>query len=201
MECKSIQKRKEHNMFMLIIVLLSLAAVIGCTFFAVRKLVMLWTGCTKDEATKQIQDFVSPKNVYHLSSDQMLVIDIWNAVNCIIGDTRYEELCKLSRTAPLFNANFASGLPYIAITVNYANENEKQRLENILVGLVSKYLIIHGFYNSVLSDWIENNYVKMPALMIRYAETTEQLKILNACLQVESAKIIKKNQPLKDDEL
>ena len=43
--------------------------------------------------------------------------------------------------------------------------------------------------------------VKMPVLMIRYAETEEQLKILNACLQEETVKIIKKRQPLKDDEI
>lgn len=188
-------------MFILIFKLLSLVAVIVGIFFVVRKLVMLWTGSTKEEATKQIQAFVSQKEVYHLASDQMLVTDIWNAVNDIIGDTRYEELCRLSRTSQLFKANFASGLPYVAITVNYENENEKQRLENILVGLVSKYLTIHGLYNGVLSDWKENSYVKMPALMIRYAETEEQLKILNACLQEETAKIIKKYQPLKDDEI
>ena len=50
-------------------------------------------------------------------------------------------------------------------------------------------------------DWKENGRVKMPALMIRYAETEEQLKILNACLQDESTKIIKKHQPLKDEDL
>ena len=64
-----------------------------------------------------------------------------------------------------------------------------------------KYLGIHGFSRDVLVDWNENGRVKMPALMIRYAETEEQLKILNACLQDESTKIIKKHQPLKDEDL
>jgi hypothetical protein len=41
----------------------------------------------------------------------------------------------------------------------------------------------------------------MPALMIRYAETDEQLKILNAYLQQDTNKIIQKNQPVKDDEI
>lgn len=131
----------------------------------------------------------------------MLVTDIWNAINDIIGDTRYEELCRISRTSKLFETNFASGLPYIAVTVSYADENEKQRIENILRDIVSKYLSIHGLYNGVLSDWKENGHVKMPALMIRYAETEEQLKILNACLQEENRKIIEKHQPLKDDEV
>lgn len=188
-------------MISLILYLLGIFVVTLCVFCAIRKVVMLWTGSSKEEATKQIQAFASQKEVYHLATDQMLNTDIWNAVNDIIGDMRYEELCRLSRTSKLFDANFASGLPYLAVTVNYADENEKKRLENILADLVSKYLGIHGLSRDVLVDWKENGRVKMPALMIRYAETEEQLKILNACLQDESTKIIKKHQPLKDEDL
>jgi len=186
---------------MVILNLAIIFAVIVCVFCATRKLVMLWTGSTKEEATKRIQDFISQKEVYHLATDQMLITDIWNAVNDIIGDVRYEELCKLARTSQLIDVNFASGLPYIAVTVKSADANEKCRLENILADLVKKYLGIHGLCKDVLLDWKENKKIKMPVLMIRYAETEEQLKILNACLYEENQKIIKKNQPLKDDEI
>ena len=185
----------------LIFNLVVIFAVVVSVFFATRKLLMMWTGSTKEEATKQIQAFVSQKEVYHVATDQMLVTDIWNVVNDIIGDARYEELCRLARTSKLIATDCASGLPYIAVTVNYVDENEKQRLENILTDLVSKYLGIHGLPKDVLADWKENGHVKMPVLMIRYAETEEQLKILNACLQEETVKIIKKRQPLKDDEI
>lgn len=188
-------------MISLILYLLGIFVVTLCVFCAIRKVVMLWTGSSKEEATKQIQAFISQKEVYHLATDQMLIAEIWSAVNDIIGDARYEELCKLSRNSTMIHMNFASGLPYIAVTVNYADENEKKRLENILADLVSKYLGIHGLSRDVLVDWKENGRVKMPALMIRYAETEEQLKILNACLQDESTKIIKKHQPLKDEDL
>lgn len=188
-------------MISLILYLSGIFVVVLCAFCATRKVVMLWTGSSKEEATKQIQAFVSQKEVYHLATDQMLITDIWNAVNDIVGDARYEELCRLARTAQLICMNYASGLPYIAVTVNYADENEKCRLENILADLASKYLGIHGLCKDVLLDWKENGYVKMPALMIRYAETEEQLKILNACLQEETRKIIEKHQPLKDDEI
>jgi hypothetical protein len=161
----------------------------------------MWTGSTKEEATKKIQNFVFQKEEYHIGSDQMLITDIWNAVNNIIGDARYEELRRLSRTSHLFYTNYASGLPYVAVTVPYSGENEKLRLENIIRDIVSTYLSIHGLYNGVLLDWKENVYVKMPALMIRYAETEEQLKILNACLHEEKTRIIIKSQPLKDDEI
>lgn len=185
----------------LIIQLLVVAVVVVCAFIMIRQLVMMWTGDTKEEATKKIQAFVSQKEVYHLSTDQMLILDLWNAVHDIIGDFRYEEICRLSRTSQMFKSGFASRLPYIAVTVAYADENEKQRLENVLRDIVLRYLSIHGLCNGVLTDWNENGYVKMPALMIRYAETEEQLKILNACLQEETRKIIEKHQPLKDDEI
>lgn len=185
----------------LIIQLLVVAVVVVCAFIIIRKLVMMWTGDTKEEATKRIQTFVSQKEVYHLLADQMLILDLWNAVNDIIGNLRYEEICRLSRTSQMFKSGFASRLPYIAITVPYADENEKQRLENILRDIVSRYLSIHGLCNGVLTDWNENGYVKMPELMIRYAETEEQLKILKACLQAESTKTIKKYQPLEDDDI
>lgn len=188
-------------MIRLIFYLLVVAVVVVCAFIIIRKLVMMWTGDTKEEATERIQAFVSQKEVYHLSVDQMLIVDLWNAVHSIIGDVRYAEICRLSNTSQMLEIGFASGLPYVAITVAYADENEKQRLENILRDIVARYLGIHGLCNGVLSDWKENTYVKIPALMIRYAETEEQLKILNACLQEETRKIIEKHQPLKDDEI
>ena len=188
-------------MLSVVINLLCIAVVVVIAFFIVRKLVMLWTGSTKEEATKQIQAFVSQKESYHIATDQMLITDLWNAVNDIIGDTRYEEICRLSRTSQMFETSYASGLPYVAITVAYADENEKMRIEHVLSDIVSKYLSIHGMCNGVLSDWKENGKVKMPTLMIRYAETEEQLKILNAYLHEETTKTIKKNQPLKDDDI
>lgn len=188
-------------MFSLIVNLLGIFAVIVGIFFATRKVVMMWTGSTKEEATKKIQNYITQREEYHLSSDQMLNTDIENALNDIIGDSRYDTLCKLARTVPLITRNYSGGLPYIEITISYIDENEKIRIENILTNIISKYLGIHGLCRDILADWNVNRNVKMPALMIRYAETEEQLKILNACLQQETTKIIEKYQPLKDGEI
>lgn len=182
----------------------NLAVIFGvvlCVFYAARKAVMMWTGSTKEEAEKKIQALISQKQEYHLATDQMLITDIENAIHDVIGDVRYKELCRLAQTSPLIQSNYASGQTYISVTLNYADDNEKQRLEHILRDIVSKYLFIHGLCNYVLSDWKENCYLKMPKLMLRYAETNEQLKILKACLQEENTKIIEKNQPLKDEEI
>ena len=188
-------------MMSLIFNLAVIFVVVLCVFYATRMAVMMWTGCTKEEAEKKIQAFISQKQEYHLATDQMLIADMENVVNDIVGDVRYEELCRLARTSQLIVSNYASGLPYIAVTVNYADENEKCRLANILSNLVSKYLTVHGLCGDVLLDWKVNGIVKMPALMIRYAETEEQLKILKACLQEETTKIVEKYQPLIDEEI
>ena len=188
-------------MYSLILYVIAFALVVVCTFYVVRELVMLCTGRTKEDATKLIQDFISPKNEYHLSSDEMLITEIWMAVKAVIGDVRYEELCRLSRTSNLMNMGSVSGLLYIVVTVNYEDENEKQRIENILKNLVSRYLRIHGLSENVLVNWVDNEHIKMPALLIRYAETEKQLKVLKAYLQEESRKIIEKYQPLKEDEI
>lgn len=72
---------------MVILNLAIIFAVIVCVFYATRKLVMLWTGSTKEEATKKIQNYITQREEYHLSSDKMLNTDIENALNDIIGDS------------------------------------------------------------------------------------------------------------------
>lgn len=181
--------------------LLFIVFIIVVVFVVTRKIVMMWTGCTREEATKMIQNFILQKDEYHLATDKMLFKDVEDAVKVIIGDVRHEELMRLARISSLIDVNFASGLPYIAITVNYVDENEKCRLENILSDLVSKYLDMHCLCKNVLVDWKENSYFKLPALMIRYAETEEEQKILKRVLQQEAAKITIKYKPIKDDDV
>ena len=160
---------------------------------------MLWTGSNKEEATKLIQSFILQNPPYHLANDSMVFGEMDNAVRCIVGDSRYEDLCILSQTVQLITSGVASGLPYISVTVNYSDENEKIRLENILKNIVAKYLTIHDLPAKIRTAWMENQFVKMPVLHIYYAETEEQRKLLNAWMQADSAKIINKAQPLKEE--
>lgn len=188
-------------MFNLISNLIGLAVAVIGAFFVTRKLVMMWTGSTKEEATKKIQAFVSQKEVYHLSNDQMLITDLWNAVSDIVGDERYAEIRRLSRNSRILEVGYASGLPYIAITTVSVDANEQVRVEHILCDIISTYLSIHGLCNTVLSDWKENYNLNLPCLMLRYAETEEEAKILNAVLSMERQQITQKYQPVLDEDL
>lgn len=184
-----------------IVGIITCIGLIICGAFCVtRRLVMLWTGSNKEEATRLIQSCIWQNSSYHLATDSMVFGEMDNAVHCIVGDSRYEDLCILSQTTHLIITGTASGLPYISLTVNYSDENEKIRLENILRTIVVKYLTIHDLPANIRTDWMENRFVKMPALYIYYAETEEQRKVLTAWIQADSAKIINKAQPLKEEE-
>jgi len=181
-------------------VITCIGLVVWGAFCVARRFVMLWTGSNKEEATKLIQSCIWQNPSYHLATDSMVFGEMDNAVHCIVGDSRYEDLCILSQTTHLIITGTASGLPYISLTVNYSDENEKIRLENILKTIVMKYLTIHDLPANIRTDWMENRLVKMPALYIYYAETEEQRKVLTAWIQADSAKIINKAQPLKEEE-
>ena len=181
-------------------VMTCIVLIICGVFCVTRRLVMLWTGSNKEEATKLIQSCIWQNPSYHLANDPIVFSEMDNAVHCIVGDSRYQDLCILSQTTHLIITGTASGIPYISLTVNYSDENEKIRLENILRNIVAKYLTIHGLPANIRTDWMENRFVKMPALYIYYAETEEQRKVLTAWIQADSAKIINKAQPLKEEE-
>lgn len=187
-------------MFYMVGIVTCIGLIAWGAFCVVQRLVILWTGSNKEEATKLIQSFILQNPPYHLANDSMVFGEMDNAVHCIVGDSRYEDLCILSQTVQLITSGVASGLPYISVTVNYSDENEKIRLENILKNIVAKYLTIHGLPAKIRTAWIENQFVKMPSLHIYYAETEEQRKLLNAWMQADSKKIINKAQPLKEEE-
>lgn len=188
-------------MVSLIVDLLILAIVVVVGFLITRRVVMLWTGADKEDATRMIWTFMRQTEVYHLSNDTMLVEDMWSVVRDIIGEGRYADLEKLSHTAQLFGCGYASGLPYLAFTVSYENDNEKCMIQNLLQKKMEEHLSIHGYERAILVDWKQNRKLKLPCVMLRYAETMEQTKILNAVLTRESEKVLQKYQPLIDEDV
>ena len=187
-------------MFYMVGIVTCIGIIAWGAFCVVRRLVILWTGSNKEEATRLIQSCILQNPSYRLANDPIVFSEMDNAVHCIVGDSRYEDLCILSQTVQLITSGVASGLPYISVTVNYSDKNEKIRLEKILKNIVVKYLTIHGLPAKIRTTWMENQFVKMPALYIYYAETEEQRKALTAWIQADSAKIINKAQPLKEEE-
>lgn len=95
---------------------------------------------------------------------------------------------------------YNSGLPYIAIVVNYADDSEKRIIESVLNNLVKQYLQIYGYKARVLSDWKTRYDLNMPYLEIRYATNKEENRIMDIVFQNEQRKIIYQNSEITDDE-
>lgn len=122
-------------------------------FYATVYIAKLWTGSDVNEAVKKIYNFFNGKIVYSLDTDYGFADDIWENEKNVIGDKRFEQHFKLSQTAietSLLHFGMNSGLPYVAISVQFADEHEKHVLKNILSNLVREYLKVYGFDRRLL---------------------------------------------------
>jgi hypothetical protein len=140
---------------------------------------------------------------YKLCNDVNLNNEISESVRNIIGDKRYEKLLKLNHlnlSTPLLSFGDGNGgLPFISISLFYADDNEKKRLENIITNIVQKYLMLYGWSTQVLVDWKTRQDLNMPSLCIKYARTAKEKKIMNIELQDKRKKIISQYAPVVDD--
>lgn len=171
-------------------------------YYATCHIIKLWTGCDDEEAIVKIQRFFNGTAMYSFNNDFGFINNVSENIKNIIGDKRFEQLIKLSKTAismPLIFFGVNSGLPYVAISVYYKDENEKQVIESIMINLVTQYLRMYGYCNLTLVDWTERPDLKMPVLEIKYAHTREEEKILNIRLQNNMQSIIAVNNSIIDD--
>lgn len=172
-------------------------------FYLVIHIIKQWTGCDNAEAEQKLHNFFNGKTHYLFNNDEGFKNEVWNNIQSIIGEKRFEQLCRLSHTTidiPLLMFGYNSGLPYIAIVVNYADDSEKRIIESVLNNLVKQYLQIYGYKARVLSDWKTRYDLNMPYLEIRYATNKEENRIMDIVFQNEQRKIIYQNSEITDDE-
>lgn len=163
---------------------------------------MTWTGCDAKEATKMIHTAIRTSSpAYHIGSDTLLIQDLWDAIHTVIGDTRYGQLEQLSQHVPVFASGAASGLPYIALAVPYNNANEKAQVESLIRQKVERTLAIHGKPQRVLVDWKPNHGLQMDMIVVQYAETDDEMKILVNTHAYNGNQLIRRNAPLRDKEI
>lgn len=182
--------------------LLAILVVVVLLFYLVRFAIRLWTGCSKEEAAEQIYAVMRRSTAdYQLAKDALLIQDLWDAIHTVIGDTRYGQLEQLSQHVPVFASGAASGLPYIALAVPYNNANEKAQIESLIRQKVERTLAIHGKPQRVLVDWKPNHGLQMDMIVVQYAETDDEMKILVNTHAYNGNQLIRRNAPLRDKEI
>lgn len=172
---------------------LFLLFIIGvAAFYIVCHLIKLWKGCSFEEAVTTLQNLVSGKAAYDFTTDASFADEIWQNVRDIIGERRFQRLVALSNTAittPLLVCGENSGLPYIAVSIFYEDENEKMVLESVISNIVIHYLRICAFDTRICTEWKRREDLKMPYLEIRYARTPDEKRILSIVLAEKQKRV------------
>lgn len=172
-------------------------------YYGACHIIKLWTGCNNSEAEVKLHNFFNGTIQYSFCNDVGFANTIWDNIRNVIGDKRYNQLVQLSQTAistPLLSFGENSGLPYIAISIFYVDDNEKQILESVLTNVVTMYLKTYGFNKSILANWKRRYDLNMPYFEVRYAQTQEEKRILNIELQNNQQNILAINTEVMDDE-
>lgn len=161
-------------------------------FYMVCYGIKLWKGCNFEEAVTTLQNVVSGKAAYDFTTDASFADEIWQNVRDIIGERRFQRLVALSNTSittPLLVCGEKSGLPYIAVSVFYEDENERMVLEHVISNIVIRYLHISAFDMHICKEWKRREDLKMPYLEIRYARTPDEKRILSIMLAEKQKRI------------
>lgn len=161
-------------------------------FYMVCYGIKLWKGCNFEEAVTTLQNVVSGKAAYDFTTDAGFGDEIWLNVKNVIGERRFQRLVALSNTeitTPLLVCGKNSGLPFVAISVYYEDENEKMVLENVISSIVVRYLRICAFDTRICTEWKKREDLKMPYLEIRYARTPDEKRILSIMLTEKQKRI------------
>lgn len=149
----------------------------------------------------KVSDIIeSTKPKYHLKDDMELYSELCEVLRIILGESRYKKLVELNQITPVILSGYASGLPYIAIVFPYESANEKAQAEKLFQAVLKKYLAIHKLNHNILVDWKEHT-LGIPVIMLRCAETKEELEILLRTIWFTSQKTVKQFKPPVDEDI
>jgi hypothetical protein len=170
------------------VLLAGFLVIIYCLAILAIKILMLCNNCAEEDAKKMIADWwqgnVSgqPKIAYELSNDNNYSREVYSSVEGIIGEARYNELCKLDEwsRALVFNDRH-SGYPTVQITVNSSDKSEARRLQRILESITRRHILSYGdpANAKVLSFWSKDRVLCLPMLIIAYSRNGEEKAMLD----------------------
>ena len=170
-------------------------------YFAIVGLVMLCTKCTFEDAREKIASFFK-ENEYELSCDFNYIQSINEIVKDILGDSRYDELCKLDKySKTLLFCNNHSGLPSVKITLSINDDSEKKRLETVIEEITRKYLLQYGKspYVKLLLEWSHDAVLDLPRLVLLYSRNKKECTILDAFEEANVKKMASKYSSVFDE--
>lgn len=198
-------------MFDLLFYLKELVSGMAIAFCVVTFCMSLQSDPTMLEAAKEVWGFLSKwlieyfdtkkEQKFFVHADE-IADEISKEICKVVGKTRYEEFCRLAQSAIRESLIFKDrrlGMFCIKVSVYYADDNEKQRLESLLTNVLVSYLSICHCDTRVFTDWTMRNDLAMPVLRLHFAITKEQQESLNNAFASRSKKIIAKNAPVVDD--
>lgn len=177
---------------------LTIFIVAGIYFVAIYLEVLL-TGCTFQEAVNKIRTLINNEEAYSPKQNLLFVYEVWGILKDILGDARYADLQKLSKNMCLYSTGEMGGVAYFGFLIP-CSDDEKIQIETMLEEKLKTELRVHGCCDVILSQWVMNPKLQLPILLLRYAETSKQEKILRAYVESEQEKVIKKYEPLRDDD-
>lgn len=185
-------------MYLIIFLLLAVAAVFGGYYLLIH-IIQLFTGCDKNEAALKIQRFFNGTTQTDITTDVQLREKIWTAVENIIGEERFKQLENYSETLidskPLLYFEKNSIIPFLSLSVEYKDDNEKRKIESAVCKVIKNYLMMYNYPTIINCEWGFRKDDGIPFLKIDYATTKEQEKSLKKLM--ENYRII--NQDLIDE--
>lgn len=172
-------------------------------YYGLRYIIQLWTGCSVSEASLKIQNFINGTPICSLETDINFQNEVWENLRNIIGEKRYNQLVKLSKTAistPLLFFRENGGIPCFSLSVFCYDDNEQKTIETVVTNITLKYLHLYGYSENIIVNWKKRYDLNMSILEIQYARSEKEQQLLNVILQHHRNAIIANNIDVFDDE-
>lgn len=186
--------------------LLSLLGFCLLSFYSIVLLIMLWTGCSQDEAQKMLQkklwNALQKKATTDLSADSGFVNEVNFNLSNVLGEQRYKQLVDLNNTMispPLLYFGTEGCVPFVGFSVFYTDENEKTVLQSILTNITQKYLRLHGYTCMTETAWGRRSDLKMPVFKVFYARNHNEENTLNIMREQKRKQIVQQYEPIVED--